>query len=160
VIRPKRKGKFLLRSQIPYEHPKIFAGYFSDPEGKDLAVMLEGIKFAEKLMNTKVMNTKEAKQRKICIEGCKSLQFDLTGYWKCLLRHITRTVYHSFGTFKMGPSSYPGAVVGPELRVHGVTGTRVADASIKPNIVSGNTNVPAIMIGEKAADMIKREWLD
>jgi choline dehydrogenase len=59
----------------------------------------------------------------------------------------------------MGPISDPGAVVDPELRVHGVKDIRVADASIMPSIVSSNTNAASIMIGEKAADMIKREWL-
>jgi len=159
LIRPKSKGKILLQSQLPHEHPKIFAGYFSDPEGKDLAVMLEGIKFAQELMKTKVMKAKEAKQRKVFIEGCENLEFDSTGYWECLLRHIGTTVYHPVGTCKMGPSSDPGAVVDPELRVHGVKGIRVADASIMPNIVSSNTNAASIMIGEKAADMIKKEWL-
>ena len=160
LIRPKSKGKILLRSQNPQEHPKIFAGYLSDPERKDLMTMLEGIRFAQELMNTEVMKAKEAKQRKMVIEGCESLEFDSSNYWECLLRHIATTVYHPVGTCKMGPSSDPGAVVDPELRVHGVKGIRVADASIMPNIVSGNTNAATIMIGEKAADMIKKDWLD
>jgi choline dehydrogenase len=109
-------------------------------------------------MKTKVMKEKEAKQRKVFVEGCENLQFDSTGYWECLLRHIATTVYHPVGTCKMGPISDPGAVVDPELRVHGVKGIRVADASIMPNIVSSNTNAASIMIGEKAADMIKSEW--
>ena len=59
----------------------------------------------------------------------------------------------------MGPESDPGAVVDPELRVYGIQGLRVVDGSIMPNVVSGNTNVPIIMIGEKAADLIKDTWL-
>ncbi|PNF21087.1 Glucose dehydrogenase [FAD, quinone] [Cryptotermes secundus] len=158
LLRPKSRGKILLNSENPYEYPKIFAGYLSDPEGRDLATMLEGIKFAERLMNTEVMKAKEAKQRKLFIEACEDLEFNSSEYWECALRHVATTVYHPVGTCKMGPSSDPSAVVDPELKVYGVKGIRVADASIMPTIVSGNTNAAIIMIGEKAADMIKKEW--
>jgi choline dehydrogenase-like flavoprotein len=69
------------------------------------------------------------------------------------IRNTSDTVYHPVGSCRMGPDS--GAVVDPELRVHGVAGLRVADASIMPSINGGNTNAPTIMIGEKAADLLR-----
>lgn len=68
------------------------------------------------------------------------------------------TIYHMSGTCKMGPQSDPWAVVDPELRVYGTSGLRVIDASIMPQITSGNINAPVIMIGEKGADMIIKYW--
>lgn len=68
------------------------------------------------------------------------------------------TIYHQCGTNKMGPAYDPEAVVDPRLRVYGIKGLRVVDASVMPQIVSGNTNAAVIMIGEKGSDLIKEDW--
>lgn len=92
------------------------------------------------------------------IPACAKFQKTSDDYWKCIARHYTQTIYHPSGTCKMGPASDKMAVVDAQLQVHGITNLRVIDASIMPTIVSGNTNVPTIMIAERAADLIKEKY--
>lgn len=81
-------------------------------------------------------------------------------YWLCWITHLAGTDHHPVGTCKMGAfEKDPMAVVNPQLKVRHIHGLRIADASIIPTIPSGNINIPIIMIGEKLADMIKKEYL-
>lgn len=79
-------------------------------------------------------------------------------YLETMIRKTASTIYHPVGTTKMGPSTDPLAVVDPELCVIGLTGLRVADASVMPTITCGNTNAPVAVIAEKAADIIRAHW--
>ncbi|KAF2368327.1 Glucose-methanol-choline oxidoreductase C-terminal [Trinorchestia longiramus] len=92
------------------------------------------------------------------LPGCEAYAFNSDSYWVCFARHMASTNYHPVGTCKMAPSHDALGVVDNRLRVRKVLGLRVVDASIMPVIVAGNTNAAAVMIGEKAADLIKQDW--
>lgn len=83
---------------------------------------------------------------------------DSDRYWECCVRGYTSSLQHQVGTCKMGPRSDPTAVVNAELKVHGVSKLRVVDASIMPVLPSAHTNAVVFMIGEKGADLVKRDW--
>lgn len=91
--------------------------------------------------------------------GCRHVGFRSDAYWACVARHVTTTVGHYVGTCKMGTRRNSG-VVDHKLRVHGVGGLRIADASVMPSIIAGHTNAAAYMIAERAGDTIKEDWRD
>ncbi|XP_046631272.1 glucose dehydrogenase [FAD, quinone]-like [Daphnia pulicaria] len=158
VLRPKSKGYILLRSSDPYDKPLIYANYFTHPD--DIKVMIEGMKIGLALSKTEAFQRFGSRLYDKPFPGCETLPLWTDKYWECFLRHYSTTLYHQSSTCKMGVlDKEPLAVVDPELRVYGIKGLRVVDASIMPDVVSGNTNAPTIMIAEKAGDLIKETWI-
>ena len=153
MLHPKSKGTIRLRSRDPFESPNIEPNYLSHED--DVKTLIEGIRLSKKLAGTSALQTVSAKMRKVLHANCTEAVYESDEYWECFIRHMATTLYHPTSTCKMGASDDQSAVVDPQLRVRGVEGLRVVDASVMPMITSGNTNAPTIMIAEKAADMIK-----
>ncbi|OWR55006.1 glucose dehydrogenase [Danaus plexippus plexippus] len=156
MLRPKSRGFIKLRSKNPLDYPLMYHNYLTHPD--DVGVMREGVKAAVAVAETAAMKRLGARYNSKPVPNCKHLPLYTDEYWECYIRQYTMTIYHLSGTAKMGPSSDPMAVVDPELRVYGVEGLRVIDASIMPAVTNGNINAPVIMIAEKGSDLIKNTW--
>ncbi|MEJ2576016.1 MAG: GMC family oxidoreductase N-terminal domain-containing protein [Gammaproteobacteria bacterium] len=143
-LRPYSRGYLAIKSKDPLEHPAIHPNYLSDERDRQVAV--DGIKVARRIAAAPALS------QHIIDEYVPGYRYQSDGELLEAARHYSQTIYHPTGTCKMGHD--PMAVVDDRLRVHGTRGLRVVDASIMPEIVSGNTNAPTIMIGEKASDMI------
>lgn len=143
-LRPYSRGDIQIKSADPFEYPEIHPNYLSDE--RDCRVAVNGIKVARGIASAPAL-----KPHIIC-ERVPGSDFQSDAELLEAARKFSQTIYHPVGTCKMGRDDT--AVVDDRLRVHGIQGLRVADASIMPEIISGNTHAPTIMIGEKAADMI------
>lgn len=158
LMHPKSVGAVTLRSKNPLDHPKIEGNYLSDEEGDDVHTMVEGIKAALKYGQTEAFKKHGCKIAAAAVPGCEKHPQGSDDYWVCAVRHYSRSVHHQVGTCRMGPHKDHRAVVDAHLRVHGIKGLRVADSSVIPFALTAHTNAPAVMIGEKASDLVKHAW--
>lgn len=146
-LRPRSRGRITLRSADPQDQPRLQPNYFSDPQDRRIAV--EGLKLARRMAATPPLSGFVIDEH---LPGSATASdADIEQY----LIEQGGCVSHQVGTCRMGTD--PLAVVDPRLRVHGVSGLRVADASVMPTLVSGNTNAATVMIGEKAAALIRED---
>lgn len=146
LLRPHSRGRITLTSSDPQAAPRIQANFLEHPE--DLATLLRGFLAARNIIAAPSLRPYSSRE----LEPGSHLQGQAE--LEDMIRHQVLTAYHPVGTCKMGPSSDPLAVVDAELKVHGLQGLRVADASIMPTIIGGNTSAPAMMIGERCAGFI------
>ena len=145
LVSPKARGRLWLRSADPTDKPRILTNTLSEPE--DVDSLLNGMELAREIANSEPMRSQIVKELKPGPEAS-----DRAGLEEDLRRRLM-LIYHPVGTCRMGKGE--DAVVDPELRVRGIDGLRVVDASVFPIIPGGNTNAPTIMVAEKASDLIR-----
>jgi len=146
VLRPESRGSVTLASKDPRVAPLIDPGFLTDD--RDLTVMKAGVRAMYRILETPPMTRHRGRDR-------HPFDLDDDTSLERMIRARADTVYHPVGTCRMGSDAE--AVCDPELRVRGVEGLYVADASVMPRLVSGNTNAPTIMIGERCADFIRAD---
>ena len=145
-LHPRSRGRIHLANADPTAPPRILANYLGDAEGFDLKMMVEAARLSRDILQQPAF---DPWRKAPLFPGRDDL--DDAGL-EAFIRAKAETIYHPAGTCRMG--SDDAAVVDPQLRVRGIEGLRVIDASVMPSLVSGNTNAPTIMIAERAADLI------
>lgn len=146
LLHPKSRGSLRLRSSDPRQPIAIHANYLSDAAGYDLKMMIEAARVSHAILAQTPFDRYRGEE----IFPAADINDDRA--IEAFIRNKAETVYHPVGTCRMGTDE--AAVVDSELRVHGMTGLRVVDASVMPDLPTGNTNAPTIMIAERAAELI------
>ncbi|XP_014228225.1 glucose dehydrogenase [FAD, quinone]-like [Trichogramma pretiosum] len=159
LLRQRSRGEVRLNRTDPvWGDPSISGNYLSDPQDQRLVV--EAIRRAKKIFDAPTFVARGFKENPV--SGCKDLDAsaESEAYYECLLRRYSLPGFHYAGTCRMGPWADGTSVVDERLRVHGVRGLRVVDASVMPAGVSGSTLAATVMIAEKASDLIKADWTE
>ncbi|XP_060849754.1 glucose dehydrogenase [FAD, quinone]-like [Rhopalosiphum padi] len=152
-----KTGRVSLRSNDPMATPKIIANYLSDQE--EIDTMVRGIEFVVEMCKTKPMTDAGYAFEEIVYPNCEAnCEWGTKDYWKCAIKNLATSIFHSVGTNKMGAISDKTSVVDPSFKVIGVDRLRVIDCSAMPSLVSCNTNAATMMMAEKGADMIKTQY--
>ncbi|WP_460689913.1 GMC family oxidoreductase [Nesterenkonia suensis] len=149
ITHAKSRGTVRLRSRDFRDKPKVDPRYFTDPEGHDMRVAVEGIKLARQIVSQPAMAEWAGEE----LYPGKDVQTD-----EEIADYVSRThntVYHPAGTVRMGAEQDEMSPLDPELRVKGISGLRVADASAMPELTTVNPNITTMMIGERCADLVK-----
>jgi choline dehydrogenase len=146
LLEPQSSGTVLLRSSDPRVPPAIDPQYLTDPNGDDAATLLRGVRLARRVLAQEPLASFVESELR---PGAETRSDEgLLAH----LRALSQTLYHPAGTCRMG--SDVGSVVDPQLRVRGIAGLRVADASVMPKLPHGHTNWPTVMIAERAAELV------
>lgn len=152
LLRPHSRGTIRLASADPTVPPLIDPQYLADPAGIDARTLTAGLAECERLIDTEALS---ALTSPTWVQPRGGERMTSDERIALSLRRYSHTLYHPVGTARMGDDDM--SVVDPQLRVRGVTGLRVADASVMPTIIRGHTNAPAIIIGEVAADLLRSD---
>ncbi|KAI9024556.1 hypothetical protein DFJ74DRAFT_665517 [Hyaloraphidium curvatum] len=155
MLQPKSVGTVTVRSSDPIDYPELKFNYLSAPE--DLETLLRACKTARKVAAAEPIKGKIVRELPNPLIDTAKKPVESDEYLKEHIQRCIVTVYHPTTTCRMGPDSDPNTVVDLSLKVRGVKGLRVCDASVFPDITAGNTNAPAIVVGERGADIIKKE---
>lgn len=159
LMRPKSSGHLRLKSANPFSWIKVFGNHLTDRGNEDIDTLVAAIREVQKIAKTPAFQKYNSTQVKTKIPGCESYSYDSDDYWKCAVRHLSAPFNQDqTSTCKMGPSYDREAVVDSNLAVHGIRNLRVVDPSVIPLPITGQITIPATMIGEKAADLIKTYW--
>jgi choline dehydrogenase len=150
-LRPESRGRVGLLNNDPFADPAIYANYLSADE--DRRALREGVKIARKVVSQPAFAQYQPKEYGDSAKAQTDAEIDA---W---IKQNAETIYHPVGTCKMGAATDPMAVVDGDLKVIGLEGLRVIDASVMPTLVSGNTNAPTIMIAERASDLLRGKAL-
>jgi choline dehydrogenase len=148
LVKPRSRGSITLKSADPFEKPSIDPQYLGDDAGADRAALISGLQMSARIAQSPALRGVIGRiARPLGVTSLNEEAFDAA------INTCSQTLYHPVGTCRMG--SDDASVVDPQLRVRGVDGLRVADASVMPAIVRGHTHAPSVMIGEKASDLIR-----